>query len=159
MTLRLDYFLAAPDIGKKLAELNQLINAKPSLKEIGHLVTLRASQINGCPFCVDLHVKEGRLHGERELRLHHVLIWRESPLFSERERAALAWTEALTRLDGQDVADAVFDAVRPHFSDQELAELSFLIFFINGWNRLGIAFRTEPGSADKTFGLDKANLN
>jgi AhpD family alkylhydroperoxidase len=158
MPPRIDYFQASPHLGRKFAELNQLINASPSLKDIGHLAALRASQINGCPFCVDFHVKEGRLQGEGELRLHHVLIWRESPLFSEKERAAFAWTEALTRLEGQDVPDATFDAARSLFSDQELADLSFLIFFVNGWNRLGIAFKTVPGSADKLFGLDRAEM-
>jgi len=123
-----------------------------------HLVTIRASQINGCGFCLDMHIKEARIHGERELRLHHIAIWRESQLFDARERAALAWTEALTQLPPHGVPDALYQATLEHFSDQELSDLSFLVVAINGWNRINVAFTTEPGSADAALGLDKAGL-
>lgn len=158
MSQRLDYYKSSPDAAKKFNELNMLLHKKPFLAEIGHLVTLRASQINGCAFCVDMHVKEAKIHGERELRLHHVAVWRESPLFSARERAVLEWTEALTRLDAHGVSDAIFNSVHAELSDEELADLSFLVVSINGWNRLSIAFRPVPGSADKIYGLEKAGL-
>ncbi|WP_017363519.1 carboxymuconolactone decarboxylase family protein [Ectopseudomonas mendocina] len=158
MTQRLDYFALSPKASGKYVEFSMLLNKTPFLAEIAHLVTLRASQINGCGFCVDMHVKEAKIHGERELRLHHVAIWRESPLFSPRERAALEWTEALTQLAPHGVSDTIYASVREQFSEQELSDLTFLVVAINGWNRLNVAFRTVPGSADKQFGLDKAGL-
>ncbi|MEI2416711.1 carboxymuconolactone decarboxylase family protein [Orrella sp. JC864] len=158
MSPRLDYFKASPEAAKQYIAFNQLLHKKPWLAEIGHLVTLRASQLNGCAFCVDMHVKEAKLRGERELRLHHVAVWRESPLFSPRERAALEWTEALTRLSPQGVPDEVFAGVREQLSEEDLADLSFLVVAINGWNRLSVAFLPVPGSADKLYGLDKAPL-
>jgi AhpD family alkylhydroperoxidase len=121
-------------------------------------VSLRASQMNGCGFCCDMHTKEARIHGERELRLHHVAIWRESTLFSPRERAALAWTEVLTKLPEHGVPDEIYERVRGQFSVKELSDLTYAVMAINGWNRANVAFRTVPGSSDKTFGLDKANL-
>lgn len=159
MSQRLDYYKLSPDAAKKYVEFNQLLHQKPFLIQVGHLVTLRASQLNGCAFCVDMHVKEAKIHGERELRLHHVAVWRESPLFSPRERAALEWTEALTHLPPHGVPDAVFASVREQLSEQDLADLSFLIIAINGWNRLSVAFQVVPGSADKLYGLDQANLS
>jgi len=159
MSQRLDYFKLSPQAGSKYAEFSMLLNENPFLAEIAHLVTLRASQINGCAFCVDMHVKEAKMHGERELRLHHVVVWRESPLFSSRERAVLEWTEALTQLAPHGVSDELYNRVREQLSEQELADLSFLIVAINGWNRLSVAFQVVPGSRDKLYGLDKANLS
>lgn len=158
MSQRLDYYQSSPDAAKKYVEFSNLLHKKPFLAEVGHLVTLRASQLNGCAFCVDMHVKEAKIRGERELRLHHVAVWRESTLFTARERAALAWTEALTHLAPHGVPEAVFDSVRAQLSDEDLADLSFLIVAINGWNRLSVAFQAVPGSADKLYGLDKAGL-
>lgn len=123
------------------------------------LVDIRASQLNGCAFCLDMHVKQAKIHGERELRLHHVAIWRESPLFTPKERAALAWTEALTRIAPEGVSDAAYEKAREHFSAEELSQLTFRVVAINGWNRMNVAFRTTPGSKDKTFGLDTVGLN
>ena len=120
---------------------------------------LRASQLNGCSFCVDMHVKEAKIHGERELRLHHVAVWRESQLFSPAERAALEWTEALTQLPPHGISNSLYASAREQFSEQELSDLSFLIVAINGWNRLNVAFQAIPGSSDELFGLNKANLN
>ena len=128
------------------------------MAEIGHLVTLRASQINGCAFCVDMHVKEATMHGERPLRLHHVAIWRESTLFSPRERAALAWTEILTQIPAQGVPDDVYERVRTQLSEKELSDLTFLVMSINAWNRVSVGFQTVPGSYDKAFGVDKSGL-
>ena len=99
-----------------------------------------------------------KIHGERELRLYHVAIWRESTLFSPRERAALAWAEVLTQIPALGVSDEIYDSVRTQYSEKELADLTFLVGAINSWNRLNVAFRMVPGSSDKAFGLDKAHL-
>jgi AhpD family alkylhydroperoxidase len=107
---------------------------------------MRASQINGCAYCLDMHSKDARALGETEQRLYVLNAWREAPFYTERERAALAWTEALTLVAEDHVPDEVFNEVRPHFNDQELANLSLAIVSINGWNRLNIAFKTEAGS-------------
>ncbi|MGB3835336.1 carboxymuconolactone decarboxylase family protein [Castellaniella sp.] len=159
MSRRLNYYQASPEAAKKFAEFSQTLHQNPFLAKIGHLVTLRASQINGCAFCVDMHVKEGKLAGERELRLHHVAVWRESPLFDAKEKAIFEWTEALTQLPAHGVPEELYQRVRAQLSEKELADLSFLIVAINGWNRLGVGFQAEPGSADKQFGLDKAGLS
>src|SRR3569832_505449 len=103
-----------------------------------------------------MQVKEAKLHGERDLRVHHVTVWRESPLLSAKEKAALEWTEIMTRLDGRGVDDAAYARARERFSDKELTELTFAIAVINSWNRLSVAFQTEPGSLDERYGLDKA---
>lgn len=105
-----------------------------------------------------MHIKQAKIHGERELRLHHVAIWRESTLFTPRERAALAWTEAVTQLSAQGVPDEIYERVCTQYSEKELSDLTFLVGAINTWNRLNVAFRTVPGSSDKAFGLDKAGL-
>ena len=159
MSQRLNYFQASPAVAKAYQAFSQAVKASSIEKGLLHLVDLRASQINGCAFCVDMHVKEARLHGERELRLHHVAVWRESPLFSARERAAFEWTETLTRLDGKPVPDAAYQAARGQFSEAELSELTFAIMAINGWNRVSIAFASVPGALDSVYGLDKAGLN
>ncbi|ANN65570.1 carboxymuconolactone decarboxylase family protein [Bordetella bronchialis] len=160
MTQRLNAAEYAPELFKKYAETGALLLKSGAIdKTILGLVEIRASQMNGCGFCLDMHVKQAKIHGERELRLHHVAIWRESTLFSPRERAALAWTEVLTRLPEDGVPDAVYESVRAQFSEKEITELSFAVMVINGWNRLNVAFRTTPGLFDKMFGLDKANLS
>jgi AhpD family alkylhydroperoxidase len=158
MTQRLDAAQHAPALYEKLIELS-LLGKKSSIgTTLEDLIQVRASQMNGCGFCLDMHVKEATLHGERPLRLHHVAIWRESGLFSPRERAALTWTEVLTRLPEHGVPDDIYASVRAEFSEQEITELSFAVMTINAWNRLSIAFRNVPGSADKLYGLDKAQL-
>ncbi|MFO6420595.1 carboxymuconolactone decarboxylase family protein [Hylemonella sp. W303a] len=158
MSQRLDYAQHAPELFKKYLDFSLALKKSHLEPGLRHLVTLRASQLNGCAFCVDMHVKEARIDGERELRLHHVAIWRESPLFSPRERAALAWTEVLTRLPAQGVSEADYEAVRAEFNEQELTDLSFAIVAINGWNRLSVGFAAVPGSQDRAYGLDKAGL-
>src|SRR4051812_44386246 len=159
MNPRINYNVQTPDLIKKLFELSQA-NSKGELdRTILDLVHIRASQLNGCAFCLDMHVKEAKIHGERELRLHHVTIWRESPLFSARERAALAWTEELTRLPEHGVSDEIYAQVSAQFSEKELADLTFLVMAINAWNRVNCAFKTLPGSADQAYGLDKAKLS
>ena len=159
MSARIDYIQQTPELFRAYREFSAAVRAGSLGDKLIDLVQIRASQLNGCAFCLDMHVKEAKIHGERELRLHHVAIWRESKLFSERERAALSWTEALTRLPAEGVGDDLFDRVRAHFSDKELSELSFAIMAINGWNRLSVGFAAEPGAADAAYGLDKAGLN
>ena len=158
MTQRITYIQQSPELFKKFLEFSNQLKDSAIEQSIRDLVSTRASQINGCGFCVDMHVKEARLHGERELRLHHLAVWRESTLFAPRERAALAWTEALTKLAELGVPDDIYERVRTQFSEKELSDLTYEIMSINAWNRANVAFRTVPGSADKVFGLDKANL-
>ncbi len=159
MTQRIDYMRQSPELFRKFLAFSTALKESSIEVTTRDLMTLRASQMNGCGFCVDMHVKEAKIHGERELRLHHVAIWRESTLFSDRERAALAWTEALTQLAPHGVPDEIYDSVRAQFSEQEIADLSFVVVGINGWNRLSVGFRAVPGSADKAWGLDKAGLS
>ena len=156
---RLNYAQQSPELFRKLIDFSTAIAGSGHVEPgLSHLVDIRASQMNGCAFCLDMHVKEARLHGERELRLHHVAIWHESPLFTPRERAALAWTEALTRLAPTGVPDELYAEMREQFSEQELSTLTFRVMTINAWNRVNVAFRTPPGAHDKAFGLDKAGL-
>ena len=110
------------------------------------LINLRVSQINGCAYCIDMHWKDLRAAGESEQRLYGLDAWRESPYYSARERAALAWAESVTRLTGGQVPDEVFEEAHRHFGDDELANLTLGVVAINGWNRLNIAFRTTPGT-------------
>src|SRR5687768_15059585 len=115
---------------------------EPSLLK---LVKLRASQINGCAYCVDMHTKDARVAGESEQRLYAVSVWQETPFFSGRERAALAWTEVLTLVSEQGVPDELYAEVREHFSERELVDLTLAVVAINGWNRLAISFRPPVG--------------
>ncbi|KQV90414.1 alkylhydroperoxidase [Massilia sp. Root351] len=158
MTHRINYQEQSPELFKKLVELNTVIKQGAIEESILDLVAIRASQINGCGFCVDMHIKQATIHGERPLRLHHLAAWRESTLFIPRERAALAWTEVLTRLPEQGVPDDIYERVRTQLSEKELSDLTFEIMAINAWNRINVAFKFVPGSYDKAFGLDKAHL-
>ena len=115
-------------------------------KSLIELVKTRASQVNGCAYCIDMHTKDARAAGETEQRLYALSAWRETPFFSDRERAALAWTEAVTLVADGHVPDDVFQAVRPHFSDAELVDLTWAVVAINSWNRAAIAFRAVPGT-------------
>lgn len=153
---RLDASRLSTDLVRKYFEFSAAVRMDETMAQ---LVDIRASQLNGCAFCLDMHVKQAKIHGERELRLHHVAIWRESPLFTPAERAALAWTEALTQIAPEGVPDAVYAEACEHFSPEELSRLTLRVVAINGWNRMNVAFRTAPGSQDKVFGLDKAGLN
>jgi AhpD family alkylhydroperoxidase len=156
---RLSYMQQSPELFKKLLDLSTAIASSGAIEPgLALLVDIRASQMNGCAFCLDMHVKEAKVHGERELRLYHVAIWRESPLFTAKERAALAWTEALTQIAPTGVSDELYAATREQFSDNELSALTFRVMGINAWNRANVAFRTVPGSHDKMLGLDKAGL-
>jgi AhpD family alkylhydroperoxidase len=157
-TARIEYPKQSPALFRKFQELSLALQDSSIEHAILHLVDIRASQINGCAFCVDMHSKQAKIAGERELRLYHLPIWRESPLFSERERAALEWTEALTKLPPHGVPEELFQQVRLHFSEKEISDLTFAIMAINGWNRVSIGFAAVPGSQDKAYGLTKAGL-
>lgn len=141
MKQRLDYRAADPEIVKALVALNTAIDKSGLERKLLHLVKLRASQINGCSFCVDMHTREARSDGETERRLYLVSAWRESPLFTDRERAAMAWTEALTTIAGREIGDELYEATRAHFSEAELVKLTAAIGMINTWNRISISFR------------------
>jgi len=155
---RVNYAQQSPELFKKLMEFSDAAKRSSIEETIQYLVEIRASQLNGCAFCLDMHVKQAKIHGERELRIHHVAIWRESPLFTPRERAALAWTETLTRIPAEGVSDEIYEQVREQFSEKEISDLTFVVMIINTWNRPNVAFRTTPGSFDKMLGLDKAGL-
>lgn len=158
MTQRIDYQKQSPELFKKFVEFNTAMKDSAIEESIRDLVVIRASQINGCSFCLDMHVKQATLHGERPLRLYHIAAWRDSTLFIPRERAALAWTEVLTQLPAQGVPDELYDRVRGQLSEKEISDLTFLVMAINAWNRVNVGFKTVPGAYDKAFGLDKANL-
>lgn len=159
MTQRLNYAQLSPELFKKFMAFSNELKDSSIEEPIRDLVEIRASQMNGCAFCVDMHSKAAKIHGERELRLYHVAIWRESTLFSPRERAALAWTEVLTKLPETGVPDELYEKVRGQLSEKEISDLTFQIMSINSWNRVSIAVQAVPGSADTIYGLEKAGLN
>lgn len=141
MKPRLNHWAAAPELMQAFLALNTTIETAGLEKSLMHLVKLRASQINGCAFCVDMHTREARNDGETEQRLYLTSAWHDSFLYSERERLALSWTEALTRLGPQTPGDAAYEAMKAAFSEEELIQLTAVITMINTWNRLSIAFR------------------
>jgi AhpD family alkylhydroperoxidase len=146
MKTRLHYAGVAPGIYDAMDVLDQYAASCGLEESLLHLVRLRASQINGCAYCLDAHWKDLRNLGETEQRLYSLDAWRESPLYSSRERAALSWTEAVTRI-GEHVPDAVYDEARAVFSEKELCDLTLLAATINAWNRLSIAARLVPPTA------------
>lgn len=144
MSARLNFYTASPEAMKAMIALDGAVNKlglEPSLLE---LVKLRASQINGCAYCVDLHTTDAQKAGESSRRLHGVSVWRETPFFSERERAALGWTEALTELSRTHAPDADFEYLKAHFSEKEMVNLTLAISTINSWNRFAVGFRKMP---------------
>jgi AhpD family alkylhydroperoxidase len=159
MTQRLNYMEQSPEFFKKMMEFSNAEKNSAIEEKILDLVHIRTSQINGCGFCLDMHVKQAKIHGESELRLYHISIWRESNLFVPRERAALAWTEILTNLPEHGVPDDVYHRVRGQLSEKEISDLTFSVMAINAWNRINVAFKNVPGSADAAFGLTKAGLS
>lgn len=146
MNVRVDYETAAPGVYRAMRGLEQYLRASSLEEPLIHLVKLRASQINGCAYCIDMHWKDLRALGETEQRLYSLDAWRECPWYTDRERAALAWTEAVTLIARDRVPDAVYERVRPHFDETALADLTLAVATINAWNRLSIAGRTEPGT-------------
>lgn len=146
MKTRMDFKKASPPGAKAMAELHAFVHQCGLEQTLLELVKLRASQINGCAYCIDMHTKELRAGGESEQRLYLLDAWRESPFYSDRERAAIAWTEAVTLVTEGHVTDDVYAESCAQFSEEELANLTLAIVAINGANRLNIAFRTIPGS-------------
>lgn len=142
---RLDYGEIAPDLMKAMNGLERYVRNSAIELPLRDMVKLRASQINGCAYCVDMHWKDARASGETEERLYSLVVWHESPLYTERERAALLWTESLTLISETHVPDEVFEEVRKHFTEKELVDLTATIALINAWNRFGISFRDVPG--------------
>jgi AhpD family alkylhydroperoxidase len=140
MKQRLDFFAAAPDLMKTVSSLNMAVDKCGLEKSLLHLIKLRASQINGCSFCVDMHSREARQDGETEQRLYLVAAWKESPLFTERERAALRWVETVTKIADAGVPDELYQATLKHFSEEELVKLTVATSMINTWNRLCVSF-------------------
>ncbi len=143
---RLDVAKAAPGAREAMYAVEQYVRECGLERRLLELVKLRASQINGCAYCVDMHTKDARANGETEQRLYAVVVWREAPFFTERERAALAWTEAVTLVSQEQVPDNVFEIARKEFSDKELVDLTMAVIAINGWNRLAIGFREVAGT-------------
>jgi AhpD family alkylhydroperoxidase len=146
MKTRIDFENAAPGALRAMLALEHYARTSGLEQSLVELVKLRASYLNGCAYCVDMHTKDARIEGEAEQRLYAVPVWRETPFFTPRERAALAWTEAVTLLGREGVPDALFEEVRQHFTDAELVNLTLAIITINGWNRLAVSFRAEPGT-------------
>ena len=146
MKARLDFRKASPQADKAMMGLHMFVRNCGLDHTLLELVKLRASQLNGCAHCIDMHTKELRADGESEQRLYLLNAWRESPFYSDRERAALAWAEAVTLLPQSEVPDEVFEEAQKQFSDEELVNLTMALVAINGANRLNIAFRTVPGS-------------
>jgi AhpD family alkylhydroperoxidase len=145
MSTRIDYSKVSPGAIQAMFGLEKYIHGSGLESSLLHLVKMRASQINGCAYCLDMHSKDARAAGETEQRLYLLDAWRESPFYSERERAALAWTEALTLVAEDHVPDEIYNEVRQQFGEQELVDLSLAVVSINGWNRLCIGFRSQPG--------------
>jgi AhpD family alkylhydroperoxidase len=145
MRSRIEYIKAAPELFKAMRPLDDYVRncgLEPSLID---LVLIRASQINGCAYCIDMHTKDARARGETEQRIYELDAWRETPFYSEREMAALAWTEAVTLITDGHVPDDVYEEARKQFTEVELVNLTVAISLINAWNRLSIAFRSVPG--------------
>lgn len=158
MMKRLNY----PQLGAKV--FNEMLKVEGALGDLSidifmkELIKIRASQLNGCTFCLDMHIKTARKAGEREMRIHHIAAWRESNLFSAKERMALELTEVMTQIKPEGLSDELYQRATEVLSNQELCDVIFSIAQINAWNRLGVSFHTEIGSMDKAMGLDSVQL-
>jgi len=154
---RLDYSKTAPEGVEILRQLEHYLKKTDLEPELVELVKLRVSQINGCAYCIDMHTKDARSRGESEQRLYGVTAWRETSFYNERERAALAWTEAVTRISEDQVPEEIYHRVKQHFTEKELVDLTLAVIAINSWNRLAISFRTPPGSYKPGHPTSKKN--
>jgi AhpD family alkylhydroperoxidase len=154
---RLNPYKASPNGYQAMAALEHFVMSCGIERPLLELVKMRASQINGCAYCLDMHSKDARALGETEQRLYLLNAWREAPFYSERERAALEWTEAITLIAGKQVPDDVYERVAAQFSPEELANLTLAIATINSWNRLSISFQIVPGSYKSTLQPLKAS--
>jgi AhpD family alkylhydroperoxidase len=151
MPARAQYGMAYPDAYKAMLALSQAVEKTGLPPQLIDLVDYRVSQLNGCAFCLDMHSKDLRARGETEQRLYMISAWREMPnIYGIRERAALGWAEAVTRLEDQEVTDAVYAAAAQEFSEAELAQLTLAVVAINGWNRFNVAFQTPAGNYKST---------
>lgn len=143
MSQRINYYKASPAAFRAILHMEEeakKLGIEPSLYE---LIKIRASQINGCAYCINMHTRDARKAGETEQRLYLLSAWRETKLFSEKERAALAWTEAVTEISKEGVSDSLFQEMKAHFSDEEIVNINLLVIAINAWNRMGVAFQSE----------------
>jgi AhpD family alkylhydroperoxidase len=145
MAERLNYAKAFPEGIHAQLNLGKVIGASGLEESLLHLVYTRASQLNGCAYCIDMHTKDARAAGETEQRLYALDAWRETPFFTSRERAALGWTEAITDIQHGHASDEAYEAARREFDEPELVKLTLAITYINAWNRIAVAFRAEPG--------------
>jgi AhpD family alkylhydroperoxidase len=150
MKSRINPMKVAPEVYKAMFALDAAVKATGLDTSLQHLIKLRASQINGCAYCIDMHSQEARAAGETEQRIYLLDAWREAPFYSDRERAALAWTEAVTLISEGHAPDEVYEQAREQFSEDELTKLTLAIVSINGWNRFAISFRAVPGQHQAT---------
>ena len=150
MQMRISYARSAPGVFDAMESLDNYLEGSAIERPLRLLIQMRASQINGCAYCLDMHSKDLRAIGETEQRIYSLDAWRECPYYTERERAALEWTEAVTLVAETHIPDATYDAVRPFFDERELADLTLAVATINAWNRLSIAARLTPGSYQPT---------
>lgn len=157
MKQRMNYYEKGFKALKPLFNLGTYLAKSPLEQSLLDLVAFRVSQINGCAYCLDMHSKDLRAHGETEQRLYMLDAWREAPIYTDRERAAFAWAEAVTKLKNKNVPDEVYEDAMRQFSEEELVDLTMAVIGINGWNRLNVAFRTAAG--DYTPGQHAALLN
>lgn len=155
MKPRLNAYAVAPGALKALLGVEEYLHTSGLEEKLQDLIKLRVSQINGCAYCIDMHWKDLRALGENEQRLYGLDAWEESPYYSERERAALEWAEAVTRIGEGHVPDEVFERARTHFSEKELADLTLAVTAINAWNRVSIAFRVTPGHYQSNKGAQE----
>jgi AhpD family alkylhydroperoxidase len=146
MQQRIDYKKVAPGAYQAMLAVETYVRHSGLERPLLELVKTRVSQINGCAYCLDMHTKEARAAGETEQRLYVLPAWREAPFYSDRERAALAWAEAVTQIPAHDTSDELYAEVRRHFDEKALVDLTLAIIAINGWNRLAISVRAETGS-------------
>jgi AhpD family alkylhydroperoxidase len=146
MEPRIDFIRLSPEGYKAMLGLEHYLSTSTVEKKLLHLVKLRVSQINGCAFCLDMHWKDLKVEGETDQRMYSLDAWRETSYYTDRERAALAWAEAVTNISDGHAPDELFEEARQYFSEQELADLTLAVAAINGWNRISIAFRVVPGT-------------
>ena len=156
MQPRIDPQKVSPGAYKAMYGLETFVRQSGLEQPLLDQVRMRASQLNGCAYCIDMHSKDARAQGETEQRLYALDAWRETPFYTERERAALEWTEAVTLISHRHVPDEVYKEVRGHFSEEELVSLTMAIVAINGWNRLAISFRAVPGTYQPAAVLGKS---
>lgn len=150
MEPRLDYSKASPEAAKAMIQMESVVRRSGIDPKLLELIKIRASQLNGCAYCIDMHTKDARFKGETEQRIYALDAWRETPFFTEKERAALGWTEAITNIQTGHAPDAIYHELSRNFSEEERVNLTLAITTINAWNRIAIGFRMVPGSYQPT---------